>query len=88
MKSCREVTTVVLNGTLDDARPWQQMAVRLHLMMCRHCGAFRNYMRAVSESAKRSFLDVTAELPPHFGATLVKRILTTPERHQPNDHDT
>ena len=77
MKSCREVTSVVLDGTLDDAWPWQQMAVRLHLMMCRHCGAFRRYIRALSESARRSFVDVTSELPPRFAATLASRLRST-----------
>lgn len=76
MKSCREVTTVVLDGTLDDARPWQQMAVRMHLMMCRHCGAFRRYMRVLSDSAKHSLLEITTELPPQFAGRLFTRIVS------------
>jgi anti-sigma factor ChrR (cupin superfamily) len=55
MLRCKEVTTLVASGGLEDAGLWLRMKVRLHLMMCRHCTKYAAQMRAIGSSMRERF---------------------------------
>lgn len=55
MLRCKEVTTMVARGDLDDAGLWLRMKVRLHLMMCRHCAKYTSQLRDIGARARERF---------------------------------
>jgi hypothetical protein len=70
MMTCKEVSTLMSKGGVDDA-PWTgRLAVRLHLSMCRHCRAFKRQLEALSNTARALSASLDAELPNDFEATL------------------
>ena len=51
MLSCKEVARAVASGALDDA--WsRRLALRLHLLMCRHCRRYARQLRAIAVAAR------------------------------------
>lgn len=74
MMSCKEVSTLMSTGRLDDA-PWRaRLAVRLHLSMCRHCRAFKRQLEALARAARALSASRETELPQDFEATLSERL--------------
>jgi anti-sigma factor ChrR (cupin superfamily) len=73
MLRCKEVTTMVASGDLDDAGLWLRMKVRLHLMMCRHCAKYTAQIRAIGSSMRDRFQSPDVE-------DLQKRILESADR--------
>jgi predicted anti-sigma-YlaC factor YlaD len=70
MMTCKEVSTLISTGGLDDARWSMRVAVRLHLSMCRHCRAFKRQLEALATAARTLSASLEAELPKDFEATL------------------
>lgn len=70
MMTCKEVSTLMSTGGLNDARWSVRVAVRLHLSMCRHCRAFKRQLEALASAARALSASVGAELAEHFEATL------------------
>jgi hypothetical protein len=48
MLSCREVTSLTASDRLASAGFRQRLAVRLHLLMCRHCRRYARQLRAMA----------------------------------------
>ena len=55
MLKCREVEQKVGSGEIGSAGFMERFAVRLHLMMCRHCRAYARQIRAIGEAARDVF---------------------------------
>lgn len=70
MMTCKEVSTLMSTGGLDDARWSVRLAVRLHLSMCRHCRAFKRQLEALAGTARALSASRTAELPNDFEEVL------------------
>lgn len=51
MITCREVVQHVSRGERKGVRGW--LAVRFHLLMCRHCSAFERHLRALGRGVRR-----------------------------------
>jgi len=74
MLTCKEVSTLLSTGGLDNA-PWRaRLAVRLHLSMCRHCRAFKRQLDALASAARTLSASRDTELPGDFEATLSERL--------------
>lgn len=74
MMTCKEVSTLMSTGSLDDA-PWTtRLAVRLHLSMCRHCRAFKRQLEALARAARTLSASRESELQDDFEATLSERL--------------
>ena len=52
MLACKEVTRIVAAEELDEAGWNRRLAVRLHLLMCRHCRRYAAQLRAVGKAAR------------------------------------
>ncbi len=55
MLRCREITTLVANGELDEAGPWLKMKIRMHLALCRHCGRYARQIQVIGAGARQRF---------------------------------
>lgn len=56
MLSCREVTHVVARGELEGT-PWRtRLAIRMHLLMCRHCKRYVNQLRRIGDALRTCFV--------------------------------
>lgn len=55
MISCREVTREIAGDEQQPRSLWRRMQLRLHLVMCRHCGEYARQIRGIG-SAAREFL--------------------------------
>jgi len=71
MMTCKEVSTLVSMEQLDGAPRVRRMAVWLHLMMCRHCRAFRRQLRRIGEVARL----IASEIEREPAAAFENRIL-------------
>ncbi|MDA2937363.1 hypothetical protein MYX75_03760 [Acidobacteria bacterium AH-259-A15] len=52
MLSCREVTRKIASDELADANWSQRIALRLHLLMCRHCRRYAAQLHAIGAAAR------------------------------------
>jgi predicted anti-sigma-YlaC factor YlaD len=52
MLSCREVTSLTASDRLAAAGFRQRLAVRVHLLMCRHCRRYARQLRAMARAAR------------------------------------
>ena len=71
---CKEVSTLMSTGSLDDASWRVRLAVRLHLSMCRHCRAFKRQLEALATAARTLSASRETELRQDFEATLSERL--------------
>jgi len=55
MLRCKQVTTMVASGDLEDAGLWLRLKIRLHLMMCRHCARYAEQIHAIGVKARERF---------------------------------
>ena len=79
MPTCKDVATAIGQ---DDLRtvPWLRgLALRLHLLMCRHCPHYAAQIRAIGTAA-RSLCREHGE-DPQVLARLQKTILSRPKTH-------
>lgn len=74
MMTCKDVSTLVSTGDLDDAPLRTRLSVRLHLSMCRHCRAFRRQIEALTNAARALAASRDAEYPADFEAKLADRL--------------
>ncbi len=51
MLACKEVTRIVAAEELDEAGWKRRLAIRLHLLMCRHCRRYAAQLRAIGKAA-------------------------------------
>jgi hypothetical protein len=75
MLTCKEVSTLVSTGGLDDALWMRKLGAVLHLAMCRHCRAFRRQMDAIGRAIRGLNARYQAEPSSGFEATVVQRLL-------------
>jgi predicted anti-sigma-YlaC factor YlaD len=61
MPSCREVARAVASGELEEAAPLRRVAVRLHLLMCRHCRRYSRQIRALGLAAREALARPSGE---------------------------
>jgi hypothetical protein len=73
MLKCREVEQKIGSGEIGSAGLMERFAVRLHLMMCRHCRAYARQIRAIGEAARDVF--VLSPVDPKALSELKDRIL-------------
>lgn len=53
MKTCKE-TSELLSESMDRPLTWQERwAIRLHLLMCRHCSRFKRHLHFLHKVARR-----------------------------------
>ena len=62
MITCKEVATLLDTEQVADQRLWMRIAVRLHVMMCKHCRRFADQLRHphIGAQSIRSGLDAEA----------------------------
>ena len=53
MLTCREVTQLVGSDNVRVAPLRTRLAVRLHLVMCRHCRRYRRELQVIGAAARR-----------------------------------
>ena len=54
MRSCHEITQLISEG-LDRPLPWhKRLAVRMHVLMCGSCAAYRRQMQALHRALKNA----------------------------------
>ena len=70
MMTCKEVSTLVSMGEFHQASARRRMAVRLHLMMCRHCRAFNRQLHVIGRVARL----IAGEVEREPGATFERRL--------------
>ena len=71
MMTCKEVSTLVSMEQVDEAPRARRMAVQLHLMMCRHCRAFRGQLQRIGDVAR----GIAGEIEREPSAAFENRIL-------------
>ena len=55
MVTCKEVARALASDELEDA-PWtRRLAVRFHLLMCRHCRRYRAQLQAIGAMEREMF---------------------------------
>jgi anti-sigma factor ChrR (cupin superfamily) len=74
MMTCHAVSTLVSTGGLPEAPVVRRLAVRMHLVMCRHCRAFRRQVEAIGRATRAAGLAFERELPEDFESRIVKRL--------------
>lgn len=53
--TCKEVSRALASDELEDA-PWtRRLAVRFHLLMCRHCRRYRAQLQAIGAMERQMF---------------------------------
>lgn len=52
MMSCRQVTRMIASDQLAGAGRRSRLAVRLHLLMCRHCRRYGAQLAAIGDAAR------------------------------------
>jgi hypothetical protein len=55
MLDCKEVAGILASDGLEEAAWTRRLAVRFHLMMCRHCRRYAAQLRAIGVAASRIF---------------------------------
>lgn len=70
MMTCKQVSTLLSTGRLADASLGQRLGVHLHLMMCRHCSAFKRHIEALGRAARSLAERFGSEPPADFETRL------------------
>jgi len=55
MLKCREVVSLIASDEWRTAPLRRRVALRLHLVMCRHCRAYANSLRRLGKAARRLY---------------------------------
>lgn len=60
MLSCKEIVKIVSS---EERRAWRQkLEVRLHLMMCHHCGKYAHQLALLKAGFKKLFLNKSQKI--------------------------
>ncbi len=79
MPTCKDVATAIGQDDLRAVPWWRGLALRLHLLMCRHCRRYAAQIRAIGTAA-RSLLREHGE-DPQVLARLRETILSRLKTH-------
>ena len=74
MTTCHDISMLVSTGGLAEAPLLRKLEVRMHLVMCRHCRAFRRQVETIAAAALAAGLAFERELPRDCESTLVRRL--------------
>jgi hypothetical protein len=74
MLRCREVVELLATDGWRHASPARRVSLGLHLMMCRHCRAYRRALRRLGDAARRLYRQGAAD------AREVERLLAAVRR--------
>jgi sigma54-dependent transcription regulator len=74
MLRCREVVELLATDGWRDARLSRRLSLHLHLMMCRHCRAYRRALRRLGDVARTLYQAATDD------AEELKRLVATVRR--------
>jgi hypothetical protein len=74
MMTCKEVSTLVSMEQVDEAPLARRMGVWLHLMMCRHCRAFRHQLLRIGRVARSIAGDFEREPASGFERRILDRL--------------
>ncbi len=61
MLRCREVVELLATDGWRTAPLTRRLALGLHLMMCRHCRAYRRALRRIGDAARRLYRAATPD---------------------------
>ncbi len=70
MIRCKEVATLLSTDQHASQPVWRRMAVRVHLMMCRHCRRFARQIALLKQAAA----DLGATFDAEVGADFSQRV--------------
>ena len=74
MMTCREASTLVSSGSLSAATWRERLAVRLHLLMCGSCRAFKRQMDLLGAAARKAGRALDDDAPPDLEARLKDKL--------------
>lgn len=57
MLTCQEVARAIASDEMTTAGWRQRLAVKLHLLMCRHCRRYAHQMHAIGDAARQFFAE-------------------------------
>jgi len=52
MLKCKQVSTLISSGYIDNAGFMKKMEMRMHLLMCKHCARYFDQMKSVGKGAR------------------------------------
>ena len=64
MLTCKEVSRTIASDEVTTADWRQRLAVKIHLLMCRHCRRYTRQMQAIGEAARQ----ILSDTPPDRGS--------------------
>lgn len=70
MIRCKEVATLLSTDQVACQTVWRRAAIRLHLMMCRHCSRFARQLTFLKHAAA----DLGARFDAELGADFPQRL--------------
>jgi len=74
MIRCKEVATLLSMDQLTTQSVWRRLAVRVHLMMCRHCRRFARQLALLQQMALELGARFDAEAGPGFTQRVQDRL--------------
>ena len=74
MMTCKHVSTLFSTGAVAAAPLTVRLGVRLHLLMCRHCRAFKRQIEALGRAAHRASAAFDEEPSQEFEAHVTQRL--------------
>ncbi len=74
MIRCKEVATLLSTDQLAFQPVWRRVAVRVHLMMCRHCRRFARQMALLTKAAASLGATFDAEVGADFSQRVQERL--------------
>ncbi len=78
MMNCKDVSTLIARGELTQAPLMRRLAMRMHLVFCRHCRAFQRQLDAIARAARAATARLANEPGAEFEATLTRRMREDP----------
>jgi len=64
MLTCKETARLISEGLDRKLSLWQRMNLRLHLMMCGACSAYRRQVETLNRIVRRRFDESAVDVPP------------------------
>ncbi len=74
MIQCKEVAALLSTDQLSSQSAWRRLAVRVHLMMCRHCRRFARQLVLLQQMALELGARFDAEAGPGFTQRVQDRL--------------
>lgn len=74
MIRCKEVATLLSTDQLASQPVWRRVAVRVHLMMCRHCRRFARQMALLTQAAASLGATFDAEVGADFSRRVQEKL--------------